>query len=109
MGGPGPPVLRRLLRDRPSKARTGPANPVQAPADHAHPGTNLRKGEVRTLPSEKVDAAIHEVARLAILAASPINPPDDLDPAVYAQLANAWAIVALAQAITANADRNSAN
>lgn len=56
---------------------------------------------------ELVAGAIREVERLTYLAdAGPhSNPSLDVPPAVYAQLAHAWALVALARAITIHADR----
>lgn len=56
---------------------------------------------------EDVQNAIREVERLAYLAdAGPNSAPSPNVPiAVYAQLAHAWAIVALARAITIHTDR----
>ncbi len=56
---------------------------------------------------ELVAGAIHEVERLAYLAgAGPHTSPDpNIPPAIYAQLAHTWAIVALARAIVIHADR----
>lgn len=54
-----------------------------------------------------INGAIQEVERLAYLAgAGPHSSPSpDVPPEVHAQLAQAWAIVALARAIVFHADR----
>ena len=59
------------------------------------------------MDSEPIIGAIREVERQAFLAgAGPdSDPAPRLPPAVHAQLAQAWALVAVARAITLHADR----
>lgn len=59
------------------------------------------------MDTEDVINAIREVDRLAYLAgAGPgTSPQPGTTAAVHAQLAHAWALVALARAITIHADR----
>lgn len=62
---------------------------------------------MRPVDSEDVNAAIREVERQAIFAGA--GPDDltrtDLPPEVHAQLAHAWALVAVARALNLHADR----
>ena len=62
---------------------------------------------MRPMDTEDVTNATREVERLAILAGAGPNsdPNPDVPPEVHAQLAHAWALVALARAITLHADR----
>lgn len=59
------------------------------------------------MDDEDVTNAIREVERLAYCADAGPNssPSPDIPPAVYAQLAHAWALVAVARALTLHADR----
>lgn len=59
------------------------------------------------MDDEHVTNAIREVDRLAYCAgAGPLSSPSsDMPPAVYAQLAHAWALVAVARALTLHANR----
>lgn len=57
------------------------------------------------METNDVDAAIYEAGRLASMASSTIDPPPDLDPAIHAQLASAWALIAVARAIAMHAER----